>query len=132
MQERYANKEDQLNAMVKDVRNSNRESEILIAKIQSVIVEDRRRLAAVQTRLAQGKATAAELEQERGRIWSNRTVVENAALSAKDQYRIFKDAIHQYQKKNPGTAVVGFEQELTGYRKNLDTIDRLAASMVKA
>jgi len=132
MQQRYANKEDQLDAMITDVRNSNRETETLIADVKTVIAEDRRRLASVQQRVAQGQAGAKELEQERGRVWGNRRVVEKAAVGGQDQYRMFEGAIQRFQKNNPGVKTSGFEQALTSYRNNLATLDRLAASMAKA
>ena len=132
LQDRYASKEDQLDAMTRDVANSNQKTAELIAKIRSVIAEDRRRLAAIQARVAHGQATAAELEQERGRIWSNRRVVEKATLGAKDQYSMFKDASQRYQRSHAGTTTVALEQGLTQYRKNLESLDRLSASMVKA
>jgi hypothetical protein len=132
LQRRYATKEDQLEAMTADLHTANRQSEALIASIQSVIAEDRRRLAGVQARLARGQATRADLEQERGRVWGNRRVVEKAALGGQDQYRVFEGAIQRFQQKNPGVRTGGFEQELARYRSNLATLDRLAGSMVRA
>ena len=118
--------------MIKDVRNSNRATETLIADVTTVIEEDRRRLSAVQKRVAQGQASAKELEQERGRVWGNRRVVEKAAVGGQDQYRMFEGAIQRFQKQNPGVKTTGFEQELKSYRNNLATLDRLATGMAKA
>ncbi|HYN77128.1 MAG TPA: glycine zipper domain-containing protein [Lamprocystis sp. (in: g-proteobacteria)] len=132
MQQRYANTEDQLDAMIGDVRNSNRATESLIADVQTVIAEDRRRLAAVQAKVARGQATAADLTQERGRAWGNRRVVEKAALGGQDQYRVFEGAIQRFQQKNPGVKTANFERELKGYRTRLEDLDRLAAGMAKA
>ncbi len=132
MQERYANKEDQLDAMITDVRNANRETETLIADVTTVIAEDRRRLSAVRQRVAQGQASAKALEQERGRVWGNRRVVEKAAVGGQDQYRMFESAIQRFQKNNPGVKTSGFEQALKSYQSNLATLDRLAAGMAKA
>ena len=132
MQQRYANTEDQLDAMIADVRNSNRATEALIADVQTVIAEDRRRLAAVQAKVARGQATTADLTQERGRAWGNRRVVEKAALGGQDQYRMFEGAIQRFQQKNPGVKTANFDQELKGYRTRLENLDRLAASMAKA
>lgn len=132
MQQRYASTEDQLNAMIGDVRNSNRATEQLIADVQTVIAEDRRRLAAVQAKVASGQATAADLTQERGRAWGNRRVVEKAALGGQDQYRVFAGAIQRFQQQNPGVKTINFEQELKGYRARLESLDHLAAGMAKA
>jgi hypothetical protein len=132
MQQRYASKEDQLNAMIVDVRRSNEASEALIANVQSVLAEDRRRLAAVQAQVARGQATAADLTQERGRVWGNRRVVEQAALGGQDRYRVFEGAVQRFQQQNPQVNTAGLEQELATYRTKLETLDRLAGSMAKA
>jgi len=132
LQQRYASKEDQLNALIADLQTSNRESESLIAQVRTVIAEDRRRLAAAQARVTRGEATKADLLQERGHAWANRRVVEKASQGAQDQYRVFEGAITRFQQQNPGVKTGGFSQELNAYRAKLDTLDGLAASMGQA
>ena len=132
MQQRYANQEDQLNAMIADVKTSNRESEALIARVRAVIAEDRRQLAAVQARVARGEATKADLLQQQGRVLANRRVVETASQGGQDQYRVFESAISRFQQKNPGTKTAGFTQELSTYRAKLNTLDGLVKGMGQA
>lgn len=132
LRERYVEQEDQLDAMIADVERSNREAEALIASIETVLAEDRRRLAAVRTRLARQEATAADLQQARGRAWSNRAVVEQAALGGRDQYRVFQAAANRIEQQRPGPPPAALNQALQGYRANLDTLDRLVREMERA
>ena len=132
MQKRYANKEDQLNAMIADVQTANRESEALIADVRKVIEADRRRLAAVQARISRGEATKAELIQERGRAAGSRRVVEQALLGGRDRYRVFTSAEGRFRQQNPGVKTDSFVQALDAYQARLNTLDALAASMKQA
>jgi hypothetical protein len=132
LQQRYADQEDQLNAMITDVKTSNRETEALISQVRAVIAEDRRRLAAVQERVARGAATNADLLQERGHAWANRRVVEKASQGGQDQYQVFAGATSRFQQQHPGVTTAGLAAELTTYRAKLETLDTLAASMGKA
>ncbi|MBK1642386.1 hypothetical protein CKO12_10950 [Chromatium okenii] len=131
-QKQFAAQEDQLEAMTNDVRSANRNTQALIDQLQKVIAEDQRRLAAVQARFQRGQATAAELQQERGRIWSNRTVVEKATTGAKDQYRLFERAQQQVVKARPAARTQTLTSEISAYRQTLETLDRVAANMAKA
>jgi hypothetical protein len=131
-QKLYASVEDQLDSMIVDVRDSNRDAEALIADAKTVLAEDKRRLAAIQIRYQQGKATERELEQERARAWGNKKVVESAALGARDQYRMFEGAKRGFEKQNPGTSTHSFDQELDAYQRSVDLLDSVAASMAKA
>jgi outer membrane protein TolC len=98
-----------------------------------VIAADQQRLAAVQARYQRGQATEAEVQQERGRIWSNRTVVEKATAGAKDQYHLFERAHQQIAKSRPAAPPLRtLSSEINTYRQTLDALDRVAANMVKA
>lgn len=131
-QKLYASAEDQLDSMISDVRASNRDTEVLIADANTVLAEDRRRLAAIQARHHRGQATEEELTQERARVWGNRKVVEKAALGASDQYRMFEGAKSDFEKKNPGSSAQSLDRELGAYRRNLEVLNNIAASMAKA
>ncbi len=131
-QKLYASKEDQLNSMIGDVKTSNQNTEALIRDIRAVIAEDQRRLADIQARYHRGKATEAEVTQERARIWGNRKVAEKATLGAKDQYQLFDGAKQDFERQNPGLATQNLARELSAYRKAIDTLDSVASGMVKA
>jgi formiminotetrahydrofolate cyclodeaminase len=131
-QRQFSSQEDQLAAMTKDVRTANRQTEELIASIRTVIAEDQRRLADVQTRYQRGKATEEEVKQEQARVWSNRTVVEKATLGAKDQYQVFEGAKRKVEQTHPTAATQAFAREVKTYRQSIDALDKIAANMAKA
>ena len=131
-QEQYADTEDQLESMTKDVRESNRETEALIASIRTVLAEDRRRLAAVEARVRSGQATEDALRQERARVWGNRKVIAQAAQDAGDRYRVFDIAGDRFQSKHPGVAAGDFDAALNDYKQNIDTLDEIADSLERA
>jgi hypothetical protein len=131
-QQKFANQEDQLDSMTNDVRIANQNTEELIANIRAVIAEDERRLAEVQARYQRGQATAVAVQQERGRIWSNRTVVEKAALGAKDQYQVFEGAKRKVEQSHPAAATQAFAREINAYHQSIDALDKIASNMIKA
>jgi hypothetical protein len=128
-QEQYADKEDQLQAMILDVRESNEDAEAFIESAREVVAEDKRRLAAVEKRYKQGTAAYAELQREKGRVGANRQVIVKAVDGAKQKYTMFKGAEQDYQKKNPDTDTQRLQRELKTYNEQIQTLDDLAESV---
>ncbi|WP_295458263.1 hypothetical protein [uncultured Thiodictyon sp.] len=128
-QQQYASKEDQLDAMIADVRKSNEETQSLIASVRQVIAEDKRRLAAVQKQVRLGKATAAELSTTRRHIADNQAVVVRASSGAREKQTMFQEAERQYRQSHPGTDTARMQRELDTYNKNIKTLDGLAQSV---
>jgi hypothetical protein len=131
-QKEYAAVEAQLDSMIADVRQSNRQAETLIATAREVLAEDRRRLAAVEQRYRSGQATEADLVAARGRIKANRSVVQSAVTGAREQKAMFAGAEQSYRAQNPGVATTGLSQELEAYRQQIETLDALAKSIAAA
>ncbi|MCF7996512.1 MAG: hypothetical protein K9L88_17000 [Chromatiaceae bacterium] len=129
VQKQYATKEEQLDAMIADVRSSNQETEALIVSVRQVIAEDRRRLASVQQRYQVGQATEADLASVRQRIKENQAVVNQAAEGAREQYGMFEDAERKFRKQNPDTDTGSLQRELDAYNQQIDTLDGLADSI---
>jgi hypothetical protein len=125
-QKQYSDKEDQLDSMIADVRESNRDTEELIASVRQVVAEDKRRLAEVERRYKAGKATEAELQGTRTRIADNRTVVAQASKGARDKYSMFQGAEKTYREQNPGTDTGRLQQALKAYNSQIQTLDGLA------
>jgi hypothetical protein len=131
-QKLYASAEDQLESMTLDIHASNQDAEALIADANTVLTEDQRRLAVIDARLRAGQATESELTQTRARAWDNRKVVEAAAVGARDKYQLFVGAKRGFLEKNPATSAQSLDEELSAYRRNIDALDSIAASMGKA
>lgn len=128
-QKQYASKEDQLDAMIADVRKSNDATQALITSVRQVIAEDKRRLAAVRKQVSKGKATQTELAATRRRITDNQAVIAQASAGAKEKQSMFQGAERQYRQSHPGTSTAGMQKELDAYNKNIKTLDGLAKSV---
>lgn len=125
-QKQYSDKEDQLNSMIADVRESNQDAEELIVSVRQVIDEDKRRLASVEKRYKAGQVTEAELKSTRASVSENRTVVAQATKGAREKYSMFKGAEKAYREQNPGTDTGRLQNELKAYNQQIETLDGLA------
>lgn len=128
-QNQYASKEDQLDSMIADVRESNQETKELIASVRQVIAEDKRRLVDVQQRYKKGQATEAEVASTRKRIASNQAVVAQASKGAREKYGMFQGAEREFKQQNPGTDTAKMNQELKTFNEQIETLDGLAGSI---
>jgi hypothetical protein len=128
-QKAFASEEDQLDSMIADVRQSNRDAEALIASLREVIAEDRERLAAVERRYRAGQATEADLAATRKRVAVNRSIAQDAAKGAREQFAMYSGAERAFRGKSPGTDTQGLKSELTTYKQQIDTLDGLADSI---
>jgi hypothetical protein len=129
LQQKYATKEDQLEAMTADVQKSNQETQAFIASVREVINEDQRRLAAVEQQVRKGQATQAQLQATRRQIAANGQVVAQASKGAREKASMFAGAERQYRKDHPGTDTARLQRELDGFNKNIKTLDGLAQSV---
>jgi hypothetical protein len=128
-QKQYSDKEDQLDSMIADVRDSNRSAEALVASGRAVVAEDKRRLASVERQYKQGAATYEDLQREKDRISANRQVLAKASTGAKDKYGMFQGAKREYETQNPGTDTRQFGNELDTYNEHIQTLDELATGI---
>ena len=131
-QREFAAEEDQLDSIVADVRQSNRDAEALIATVREVIAADRARLAAIESRHQAGQATEAELVAARRRIDANRAVIQSAVRGAREQSVMFTGAEASYRAANPQARTAALSQELESYRRSIDTLDSLAETVTAA
>jgi len=131
-QKEYAGKEDQLDSMIADVRESNRQAEELAVSVREVIAEDKRRLASVQKGYKAGRATQAEIESARRRVSENKAVVVQASKGAREKYSMFEGAEREYRQQNPGTDTARLQSELKAYNRQIETLDGLANTISAA
>jgi hypothetical protein len=131
-QNQFSSKEDQLDSMIADVKQSNRDTEELIVSVRQVIAEDKKRLAAVEQRFRKGQATKVEVDGTRSRIKENQTVIAQASKGAHQKQSMFQGAEQQFKKDNPGTDTARMQREIDAYNKHLKTLDGLAGSVAVA
>jgi hypothetical protein len=131
-QKQYSNKEDQLDSMIVDVRQSNKETAELIASARQVIDEDKRRLASVQKRYKAGQSSEADLGDARRRVSENKAVVTQATKGAKEKYSMFEGAEREYRQQHPETDTGRMQSELKAYNQQIQTLDGLANTVAAA
>ncbi len=131
-QKQYSDKEDQLDSMIADVQQSNKETEELIGSARQVLAEDKRRLASVRSRYKAGQASEADLTSTRSRVSENEAVVSQATKGAREKYSMFEGAEREYRQQNPGTDTAGLQKELRAYNQQIETLDGLANTVSAA
>jgi hypothetical protein len=125
-QKQYSSKEDQLNSMITDVRESNQQTKELISSTREVIAEDKRRLAAVEKRYKAGQATEVELKATRARITENKAVIAQATQGAREKSSMFEGAERTYRQQNPETDTKTLQSEINAFNQQIETLDGLA------
>jgi hypothetical protein len=128
-QKQYSSKEDQLNSMITDVRESNQQTKELITSTREVIAEDKRRLAGVEKRYKAGQATEAELKATRTRISENKAVIAQATQGAREKSSMFEGAERAYRKENPDTNTATLQGEIKAFNQQIETLDGLADTL---
>ncbi|WP_058555558.1 hypothetical protein [Thiohalocapsa sp. ML1] len=128
-QSAFATAEDQLEAMVADVRGSNRAAESLIASAREVIAQDRHTIAALEQRFRGGQATQAELESARRRGEANAVAVRNAVQGAGEKYEMFSGAERIYRTRNQTADTRDLKRELNAFRQQIGVLDGLVGSI---
>jgi hypothetical protein len=118
--------------MVTDVRQSNKQTEDLIASVRQVVAEDERRLASVQQRFKAGQATQAEVDGTRRRVAENKAVVVQAGKGAREQYSMYEGAEQTYRQEHPDTDTGRLQGELKAYNQHIETLDGLANTVAAA
>lgn len=131
VQRRYSKEEDQLEAMIADIREDNARTEALIVSVREVIAEDRRRLAAVRARERRGQASAAELAAAEQRAAENRMVIAEASAGAREKQGMYQGAVREFRRTNPESGD-GLQRELDAFNRNLRTLDALAEGIAVA
>ena len=124
-QRSFASAEDQLEAMVADVKSSNQAVESLIASAREVIAQNRRLIAAAEQRYRAGQAAEAEVAATRRRVAANASVVRNAAQGASDQYEMFSGAERIYRTRDESADTRDLRRELDAFREQIDTLEGL-------
>lgn len=128
-QKSFARAEDQLDAMINDVRRSNDDSRRLIASLTHVIAEDRRRLQTLTARVEMGQARQIELDQQLERMRANRSVVEKAQVGAREQLAVLARAKSDFEGQNADIGTAPLERELATFRSNLDDLDAIVTTL---
>jgi len=131
-QREYATREDQLDAMITDVRQTNEETEAFIASVREVLAEDKRRLAALNADYRRGEATEEDLARQQKRVDANRQVVVDAISGGREKLAMFEGARDTYAGENPDVDATRLSSEIASLKNHLHNLDALAADFEAA
>jgi len=125
----YAQREDQLESMIADIKQTNREIEELIEAARTVVSEDKRKLTAVNERYRQGLITLQGLQSARAAMVENQKIMLNAIEGAREKKRIFRSAEEQYRGQNPDVDTRQMRHEIESLSNQIDTLDAIVGEL---
>lgn len=131
-QRQYANREDQLNSMIADVQQKNREAVVLIASMEEVIAEDRRRIASLRQQQRRGEISEARLQQALKSARADRAKIAEATENAQEQLGVFQESREVYSKTNPDVDTRGLDQEIENFQARINTMNDIVADLSAA
>ena len=128
-QSQYADREDQLDAMILDVRNKNGEAEALIESIEEVVAEDKRRLVLLNQQFAQKQISETDYQQQLAIVRSDREAMRDAIGSADEQLTTFRDAKEIYAEQNADVDTHELDQEIGVLQAHIATMHGFVAEL---
>lgn len=99
-QEQYASKEEQLDAMIADVRKENERLAGLITTTQQVIADDKARIEQIDKDLAAGKITMDQAKAKMASVDDNTRYLDNTLKELRKRRQTYVDAAAQTKSKN--------------------------------
>jgi hypothetical protein len=128
-QKQYSNREDQLDAMIADVRQSNRETKEYIETVRVVVAEDKRKLSAAREKYRKGRISKEELEAQKAAVAKNREIVAESVAGAREKADMFGGAEQQFAEQNPDIQTRELEQELETFNRQINTLDGIVGEL---
>jgi uncharacterized protein YcfJ len=98
-QEKYANKEDQLEAMTADVQADNERLAGLIDSVRQVIAEDTARIDQLERQLAAGKISMDQAKSQMASVDANQKYLDQTIASLNERYQTYQEAAQQVAAK---------------------------------
>lgn len=101
-QEQYATKEQQLDAMIADVKAENERVAAVAATTHKVLAADKARIEAIDSELAAGKITMAQAKTKMAAVDDNSAYVDNTIKEMQKRKQNFIEAAASTKSSNPG------------------------------
>ncbi len=94
-QENYANKEDQINAMIEDVRLENKKLGELNASVRQVVAQDKARINQIDADLASGAITMKEAKNRIASVDENTKYIDNTLTELRKRRDTYDNAAYE-------------------------------------
>lgn len=123
----YQNNEARMNAMIADVRADNQKISRLIATTQTVIADDKRKIAQVKANYRDKQLSAAQARAELARVKENRILLGNTITDVKKKKADWVQ-ISSLERRS-GTNTARLDSEIGVLKKQVATLEAEAALM---
>lgn len=130
-QEKYANKEQQLDSMISDVRGENQRLGGLIATTQQVIADDKARMDQIDKDLAAGKITMDQAKQKMTAVDDNRSYLDNTITELRKRKDTYAEAARQTTGGARSAKADAMNAEIATLEKQIAQMEAERDSLVK-
>lgn len=130
-QEKYATKEEQLDAMIADVKGENQRLAGLVTATQQVIVADKARLDQIDKDLAAGKITMAQAKEKIAAVDDNKAYLDNTIAELRKRQTNYADAASQTARGAPKSKVRAMNEEINTLEKQIAQLEAERDSLAR-
>ncbi|KAF0222772.1 MAG: hypothetical protein FD176_2449 [Rhodospirillaceae bacterium] len=122
-QEKYASREEQLDAMITDVKGENQRLAGLVTATQQVIVADKARIDQIDKDLAAGKITMAQAKEKMAAVDDNKSYLDNTITELRKRHSTYAEAAGQVERGAAKNKVAAMNQEITTLEKQIAQLE---------
>jgi archaellum component FlaC len=130
-QEKYANKEQQLDSMISDVRAENQRLAGLITATQQVIADDKARMDQIDTDLAAGKLSMEQAKKKMASVDDNRAYLDKTLAELKKRKDTYAEAAKQTASGASKAKADAMNAEITTLQKQIAQLEAERDSLVQ-
>ncbi|HLO76549.1 MAG TPA: hypothetical protein VK196_08850 [Magnetospirillum sp.] len=122
-QEKYANKEQQLDSMISDVRGENKRLAGLVTTTHQVIADDKARMDQIDRELASGKITMEQAKKKMAAVDDNRAYLDNTIKELNKRRDTYAEAAKQTASGTPRAKNEAMNAELAKLEKQISQLE---------
>lgn len=130
-QEKYATKEQQLDAMIGDVRDENQRLSGLISSTQQVIADDKARMDQIDQQLATGKLTMEQARKQMASVDDNRLYLDNTIKELRKRKDTYAEAAQQTANGASKAKADAMNQEIATLERQISQLESERNSLVQ-
>lgn len=125
-QRQYSTKEAQLDSLIADARTKNQQAGDLVAALEEVVAEDRRKLVAANQKYEQGLIQQAEYESEVEDVRENYEYIQKQIAEGRKQQQVFADAGESFRTANPTVDTSAYDTEVEQLGRKIDRMTEVS------
>ena len=131
-QNEYADREEQLDAVIADVRQKNTEAEAVTESMKEVIAEDRRKLDLANQQFAQKEISESEYQGQLNLVRQDREVMAGSINSAEEQLETFREAQMAYEEDAVDAQTAQLKDEIDVLQTQISTMHDIVGDLSAA